>query len=265
MPQRNVPLTRVYDNEYYSGSQAALYIGDVWVDDVIYFNYRKIQNKQPIYGYASQLWDDASAGHTMVDGSFAINYKEHGYLWAVLRRWHSLDSEALDVLKIKDPVKRSKARALIQNKLGSAPNTLGGRPIVGSNGTKVSRSTIERITDGDAPLSERYQFYNNLAGYSTFDIESPRDKIFEDIVEAFEDEIWKTADDQELIEQVRNTDNNLFDGFDMYITLGNYANPKANHTAFKIIDVRLTSRGMEISTNDETLLEQYSFVARTIA
>ena len=265
MADRTVPLTRIYDNDYFTSTQCSIYIGDVWVDEVTSISYQRQQNKQPIYGYASQLYDDCSAGQVIVHGSFSINFKEQGYLWAVLRRWHSLDSDALQAMGIKDPVNARKARALILNKLGADPSGMGGRPVIGSNGSKISRDTIERIVDGDAPISERYEFYNNLAGYSTFDIDSPRDRIFEDIVEAFEDEVWKTAENPDLIDQARNVDNNLFDGFDMFVLFGNYANARANHTVRKLIDVRITSEGKTIQIDDQPIQEHYTFIARTTA
>jgi hypothetical protein len=258
----SVPLTRVYDLEYFSSNQAFLYIGDVWIDEITNLQYTRIQQKTPIYGYASQLLDATSAGHILVQGSFTINYKEQGYLWAVLRRWHSIDNEGARGTKEYG----KKARALLRNKIGENKfTTTGGRPVIGSNGTQISRASIERIVAGDVSKTDRGKFYNSLAGYSTFDVGSPKDKTFEDIVEAFEDEVWKTADNDELLKEARNPDNVLFDGFDMFFVAGNYSNPKANHTVQKIIGVRLTSQGKSIQMDDMPIQESYTFIAKSLS
>lgn len=263
MPSNNnLPFTRLYDMEYYESSQCFIYIGDVWIDEITGIQYNVSQPKTPLYGYASQLFDATAAGHVIVQGGFTINYKEQGYLWAVLRRWHQIDAQTAYADK-KSGAAKGKERALLRNVMGSSSSSTGGRPVVGSNGTKISRASIERVIQGDLPKTERYKFYNSLAGYATTQVNSPKDKVFEDIVEAFEDEVWKTGNNQDLIEQVRRTDNNIFDGFDMYVAFGNYAVPGMNHTVSKLTGVRLTSRGKSIQLDDGPIQEAYTFIART--
>jgi len=252
-------MNRYYDLDYFSGSQATLYIGDVWVDDVSYISWRRIQKKTPLYGYASQLFDTTAAGHVLVQGAFAINFKEAGYLWAILRRWFNLGAGTL----ANDPVSKSKAKQLTAEKIGANSNNLGGRPIIGSNGTKVSRASIERMVQGRASRKEKYEFYRSLAGYATFSPGTGKDKIFEDIVEAYEDQLFKYSDNRKLLEQTRRIDDNVFDDFDIYILFGNYSNPKANHTAIKLVGVRLEEESQTIESNGEPIQEVYSFIART--
>ena len=266
MSSTSVPFTRVYDNEYYTSSQAALYIGDVLIDEVVSLQYQQIHQKTPIYGYASQLFDATSAGHILVQGQLSINFKEQGYLWAVLRRWHNIDTQSLLDTDKSDPKKRQLAKldhALTKNKIGDRRG-FGGRPIIGRNGTRVSRATIEQVVNGDISKTDRNKFYQSLAGYSTFDVRNPKDKAFEDIVEAFEDEIWTTEDNKELLKQMRNPTNLHFDGFDAFITFGNYANKKANHTVTKIVGIRLTSVGKTITIDGRPITEEYSWIARQI-
>jgi hypothetical protein len=118
---------------------------------------------------------------------------------------------------------------------------------------------------GRATKSQKTKFYQDLAGFSTFDINSPRDRKFEDIVEAFEDQVWTVHDNGRLNAQTRRTDDNQFDNFDMYVVFGNYASPGANHTVQKIIDVRLTTQSKVVEITGEPIQEQYSFIARTVA
>jgi hypothetical protein len=258
-------FNRVYDLDYFDDSDVFLYIGDVWVDEVTSIQWVTTQQKTPLYGYASQLFDDTAAGHVLVQGSFTINFKEQGYLWAVLRRWFNMGPGAPEfaVKGLTDPVDRKKAKKLVSGKRTSGAGGRGGRPVVGSNGSIIERRSIERVAQGDATRKERYEFYQNLSGYSTFDVNSPKDKVFEDIVEAFEDEIWRYADNTELLNQVRRCDDNVFDGFDIYMVFGDYGNKKANHTTQKIVGVRLISQGKSVSIGGGNVQEEYQFIART--
>jgi len=264
----NTPIfNQVYDLDYFSDSQCALYIGDVWVDEVTSIQYVCHQMKTPVYGYASQMFDTTAAGHILVQGSFTINFKEQGYLWAVLRRWFDMGpgAPAFSNKGLRDPVSAKNAHKLVSGRLGGNKNKQGGRPVIGSNGNQISRASIERLTQGDATKKERYEFYNALAGYSTFDVNSPKDKVFEDIVEAFEDEVWKTSDNARLLNQIRRVDDNAFDGFDIYLTFGNYSVPGMNHTCQKIVDVRIQSQGKQISVGmGMPVMESYDFIAKTV-
>lgn len=273
MPQN--PSTNIYDLDYFTGSQMFLYIGDVWVDEVTSLSYVTQQQKTPLYGYASQLFDDTAAGQVIVQGSFTINYKEQGYLWAVLRRYFEIaeddslqgnsDSQTSDgknrdksLFKKKDEFKRLKNGKVIAGASKSSP-------LVGSNGTRISRANVERLVSGEAGRQERYNFYDQLAGYATVGVRNAKDKVFEDIVEVFEDQVWNQQSDNILNSQIRRTDDNSFDGFDMYVVFGNYANKGANHTVQKIIDVRLTGQSKMISIDGAPIQEQYEFIARSIA
>ena len=246
--------TNIYDLDYFSGAQMFLYIGDVWVDEITSLQYTTMQSKTPLYGYASQLWDDCAAGQVMVQGAFSINYKEQGYLWAVLRRFFNFTGEATRMAVARND------RGLL-----SGRNNFN-RPAKGSNVNKIKRQTIESVSQGKATRGELYNFYQGMAGYATTQVNNPRDKAFEDIVEAFEDQIWAAeTDNNDLNTQLRRTDANEFDGFDMYVVFGNYATAGANHTVQKIIDVRLTSQGKTIKIDGEPIQEVYQFIARSTA
>jgi len=256
------PATQIYDLEYFSGAQMFLYIGDVWVDEITSLQYQHIQEKTPLYGYASQLADDFAPGHVIVQGAFTINFKEQGYLWAVLRRYKNMgiNDSLVNTSGAKDLSGLDKY--LFQRTPGDADR----RPVWGSNVNKTQRLNIERISQGDLTRGQAYDFYHDLAGYSTFDTTSPRDRVFENIVEAFEDQIWaKGVSNNDLRYQVRSPTDNLFDDFDMYVVFGNYSQPAANHTVSKIIGVRLTSQGKMIKIDGEPQAEQYSFIAQTTA
>jgi len=252
---RSQVQTSIYDLDYFSGAQMFLYIGDVWVDEVTGLQYSTSQVKTPIYGYASQLYDDCAAGHVITQGSFSINFKEAGYLWAVLRRWHNLGAKAANF-----PVAKADQRLLAGRNA-----SLDNKPVAGPNTRKVKRRSIESITQGNATKGETYKFYQNLAGYATTQVKNPRDRAFEDVVEAFEDQIWAPKiSNNTLNSQLRRTDSNEFDGFDIFVVFGNYATPGANHTVQKITDVRLQSQSKMIKIDGEPIQESYNFIARSV-
>lgn len=250
----------IIDNEYFDETDMFLYIGDVWVDEIVHLAYSVEQQKTPIYGYASQLFDTTAAGHVIVTGQFSINFKEAGYLWTILRRYFRMSGD------VNSPQNDFLDRKFA-NKLTRGLDYLdiqgNQKPIIGSNGTNVSRASIERITQGDITKKELRDFYYDLSSYATHSVKSPKDKVFEDIAEAFEDEIWK-KDNEELLQQLRRTDSNVFDGFDIYVTFGNYSVKAANHTCEQIIGVRLVGRSKTIQIDGANVIETYNFIAKSL-
>jgi len=259
----NPVLNPVYDNDYFTAAQASIYIGDTLIDEVTSFSYQTIQQKVPLYGYASQLFDTVAPGQVIVRGEFTINFKEQSYLWMVLRRWFNLfeDPGTSQALGIKDPLSQEKAKALFQAKYGARTDGLGGRPIIGKNGTAVMAASIERQVQGKLTQQEKFERYMSLAGYASV---AGKDTVFEDIANIFEDQLWDTSNDDDLLAEIRRTDDNIFDGFDIYVLWGNYANPRANHTAQKICGVRLTSQGKAMKIDGLPIQEHYTFMAKTV-
>lgn len=83
------PLSRVQEGlnkEFYSGSQASIFIGDIWVDDLCEYQYKMSYSATPIYGYGSQLYDYVAEGKQLVQGTLTVNFREPNYLWAILER-----------------------------------------------------------------------------------------------------------------------------------------------------------------------------------
>jgi hypothetical protein len=77
---RNYP----YTYSYYSGSQIALYIGEVLIDEAVFISYDLRQPKRPIYGYASQYFDAIANGIVLIHGQIGINYIDNKYLPVII-------------------------------------------------------------------------------------------------------------------------------------------------------------------------------------
>lgn len=76
----------LYDLEYYTGSQVSVYIGEVLVDEIESLAFSLRQNKTPVYGYASKLFDAVIPGNVLVQGQFTVNFIDSGYMFAILAR-----------------------------------------------------------------------------------------------------------------------------------------------------------------------------------
>lgn len=257
------PSTSIYDLDYFSGSQMFLYIGDVWIDEITSLQYERRQNKTPIYGYASQLYDDLAAGQVIIQGQFSINYKEQGYLWAVLRRYKNISlSEAMAGT---DPTGKKLNRAEKALLSAGKQDPIKWNSTIG-NHEAIQRQGIERIVQEGTTTGEAYKFYQDLAGYASYDPKmkgKAKDTLFEDIVEAFEDQVWSGHDPQTLKAMIRNPDDNVFDGFTMYVVHGNYSSRAPNHTVQRIENVSLISQGKLIKIDGEPTQEMYEFLAQT--
>ena len=73
------------NQEYFCGSQAGLFIGDLWVDDIVQYDYNVSVSSQPIYGYGSTFHDQVINGRVDIQGSFVINFREPNYLWLIVQ------------------------------------------------------------------------------------------------------------------------------------------------------------------------------------
>lgn len=81
--RNNVEYQR-FKEEYYSGQDARIYFGKIWVDEIVDLRFQLIENAAPIFGYASYTWDAIAKGNRQVSGTFRINFKESYYLHSII-------------------------------------------------------------------------------------------------------------------------------------------------------------------------------------
>lgn len=89
LPGRNE--TVLFPEEYFSGADLSIYVGDVFVSEVNRLQFALTQQIRPIYGYNSYTYDALAVGNRIVQGSFAINFTEPYYLEKLLARAYGLD------------------------------------------------------------------------------------------------------------------------------------------------------------------------------
>lgn len=237
----------VYEFDYFSGSQIGIYVGDVLVDDVDSIQFTVTQTKRPIYGYASQYFHTVADGQVLVEGTFAIPFKEADYILAVLSRFRETSSpidEALPLLGLPG-VKASPTEYLVE------------------------RENIERRMMNAAK--------KDLPDYEMIDeLVALPDEAFERVAEVFEDTLWKKNEENFLTDNlppgVRKHQNpsNLhrradqYPPVDIYILYGDIANAAANHTIKKLIGVSIVGQGQAINVGGEPTREQYRFIAKNL-
>jgi hypothetical protein len=69
---------------YINPTHVKVYVNEYWLDDVVDINFQIQDQKEPLYGFKSNLYDGVGLGKTLVTGSMACLYRYPGYLARVL-------------------------------------------------------------------------------------------------------------------------------------------------------------------------------------
>jgi len=73
-----------YGPEYFSGTNAYIYFGDILVDEIFSLQFTLTEQVQPIYGYNSYTADAWAYGQRLIQGTFDIYYRDSGYIFILL-------------------------------------------------------------------------------------------------------------------------------------------------------------------------------------
>jgi hypothetical protein len=258
----------VYDSDYFSGAQVAIYIGDIWVDEVSSLMFQMREPRTPLYGYADTLWRDVSRGQVFVQGSFSVNFKEAGYLWLVLDRYkHVIERRQSPLTKFTDDEKKK----------------FGINSEVARTFNIEEQYVQDYITKGNSPdskasqiaamkaLTENYMLLQSqkiLTGYASTarGLGGAANEMqgAESVFENFENKIWGQSN-QKLDELNRRVTDKDLNPFDIYITYGDYVgDDRLHHTIQKLEQVYLVSAGKQIIIDGSPIQEEYGFIARNL-
>lgn len=241
----------VYNIDYFSGSQVALYIGDVFVDEVTAISFGARQSRRPLYGYADQHFRAMSKGQILIQGQLVINFKEAGYLWLILNEYKKKIKGEFSKLDEDDPFVSS-SEAFRQN----IEQVINNESI-----TQEQRySAVSSLAESYASLSG-FSSTTRAAGKKTdkgVGIVGQAENIFEN----FENAIWQKPEGS-LISDDRSPDDADLNPFDIFIMYGDFmGDDRANHTIIKLEDVHILSSGQRIEVDPGPVQEVYSFIAR---
>ena len=149
-----------YSLDYYSGAQAAMFFEHFLIDEVTSLQWSVQQSKIPIYGYASQTFDEMAKGTIIVQGSFSINFVEAGYLWGVLDRIKNPRSSL--PLRLEESISEWTQKSLADNDQSKTNN-----PYLIKSHTDAYLKLRDDSLEGDYPNSpslekEKTDHYSNM-------------------------------------------------------------------------------------------------------
>ena len=76
--------TKVIDSGYWNGMNCKVYASNVLIEETIQINYMVMEQIRPFYGYASYTANRICHGTRSVNGELTVNFKQDGYLFALL-------------------------------------------------------------------------------------------------------------------------------------------------------------------------------------
>jgi hypothetical protein len=268
MAQKPVPPDHrgIYNVEYFSGAQAAMYIGDVWVDEVTSISYGRSQSRTPLYGYADTYFRDVSEGQVIVQGQFTINFKETGYLFLILDRYREKILGKKSILQpflSGDTVQRANIERMKNNELTKDERIEVYKnlaELAAKQGSGSDPKKFDRLIGGTVGTAQA-----SLSGFSSDErLRGTFKNTAESVFEAFEDGVWQKTQN-ELDSQTRNADDPRLNPFDIYVVFGDYAGDNsANHTVQKLSDVHILGTSKQVIIDGQPIQEAYSFIARNL-
>jgi hypothetical protein len=240
----------VYDSDYFSGAQVAVYIGDTWIDEITSIAFEITEPRIPLHGYADVTFKDVCRGQVSVQGQLSINFKEAGYLWLVLNRYKTFEGKQAPIAP--DPYTTGEFQRVFNIEEKYLSDVIKKKEAAGED--------LKDLVNKRALLLKQQK----LTGFASTARElgpGPGGQEMlgaESVFEAFENYIWKssssTAGD---VAQRRVTDIRL-NPFDIYITYGDYSgDDRLHHTVQKLQRVYLTSVGKQIVIDGTPIQEQY--------
>lgn len=222
--------------DFYSGSQITVWFGNVHIDDINSIQWVRTNSKMPIYGYASQLYDGVANGIITIQGTFAINFRQRGYLSAVMESI----SDLYAALSPYDP----KQKSMFDKRQW---------PLV----QKMISNSLRNGTFGPQTMAEIQEIGKNPE--------------FMDLSDLYRSAIWQDDIPQDFVDDAADTRQTtaIPDGFKILVQYGNSSQTQLNtindrmHSTNKTLNgVHLTGETQTIRVGGQPVQEQYSFIAR---
>ena len=216
-----------YNLDYFSGAQASIYIEEILVDEVTSLQWTVQQSKVPIYGYASQTFDEMANGTIIVQGSFSINFTHSGYLWSIL------ENREKEIMSTAKSIDEGITRSILQ-KAEENPDP---------NSTNEIINGYRKLIDA------------KRKGLNTGNIT----KYMNDIIWGSDNTVKKGKPSYE--NRLR-TDRRELNGFDIYLQFKH--DGVENYSVRKIQDVHLIGKAQTVVIDENPVQEVYSFYAKNV-
>jgi hypothetical protein len=240
-----------YATSYFTGTQASIYVGDIWVDEVFGISFSASQSIIPLFGYASTFFDAVAKGKVLIQGYFDINFVDEGYLYAILEA--KLRENNPEIVINKDNVGMDQIEMMRQ--LGPNAQVFSPDEFKANTAAQVIARHItylKEVSEGTRPNGQdRRQAIGAIMNeISQLDIRQAKEL------------------GSELNRKNRTLDkrNIIYEMVPFKLT-GYFGNPeltkgKQQGTYKEIVDCFLIGNEMIVDTSEEVVKERYSFLAR---
>jgi hypothetical protein len=226
-----------YSYDYFSGSQVSVYIKDIWLDDVFFIQYQVNDSKSPVYGYASQLYDQMLPGRQIVSGVFMIAFKESAYLPIIVDAAY----EDGDALSLTGESFRRGIESL-------------AKKTEGLNQAVFSTSNFSTLKGKEAVRNKRKREIISYLGSLSYKGFAEQKKVLEEVY-------WPGLANKDSSEGLTKP-YNYGDQLDIYIA---YGNPESSSfTSKKINNISITGESQQIDISGEPVAQAFPFIARSV-
>lgn len=270
-----IRVSNYMDKDFYSGSQAGMFIGNMFVDDVYNVQFQVQAGLRPVYGFKSANFDILLRENEIVAGSFTINFKEAAYLYLILKEYNKrksyLDRSAPNLGKDRQAILAEEAMKQAKMAVSRDPRRFDS----------YYSATIEDTLRYSSPTSEGVSKsaaeYDSEMTNALQRMRKVSDSNFEDRAEALEDMIWgeanpnniDTGDPLNFKNDPPSTAPTHFRGlqetpFNITMTYGDFTSNAHNHTLRVIRDIMLTGSNQVVDMSGRPIQEQYTFIARKV-
>ena len=96
----------LYDNGYTTGNQISVFVGPIWVEQVVSLQLRTASQKEPVYAYSSPYYDRLLVGNYSIVGTLGVAYNEPDYLMRCL----AMAQAGMSDLEMKALIEKQKGR-----------------------------------------------------------------------------------------------------------------------------------------------------------
>lgn len=220
------------NEEYFSGSQASIFLGDIWIDDIMDWQCSIGANATPIYGYGQTFFSHAAQGRVLVQGSFTINFKEPNYIFAALAKY-KVAPTLNGSTHIPDFLRNSNTKELTYE---DSRKALDDFFYQGDKGDFTNRNLRNGLSKENiqGTVSNSIMKNSRLMNYDSYEYYESDDLVNDFAVPLFD------------------------------IKIGYGTELNEDTVGEKIVGIKLIGKGKVISANGEPLKETYRFFARNI-
>lgn len=219
-----------FPSQYFAGSDVYLIFNNEFADEIVEIQFALTEQVAPIYGYASYVYDDVARGSRLISGSFRINFRENRYLYNLMQvgeQNYYNERSARKIIEEGQKKEFTYIDAEIVNNLLASNQEDKLQDLVDQNQSTLWGKASEAV--GQSTFSYRPYFTNRMAN-----------------------------------EEMKR------DGFDIVISYGDSAFHPDNITDYlpgtvKVINgVQLTGVSQVVAPTGETVLEEYTFLAKDL-